>query len=293
MPDDDRADDSTEGTRPGPAARNRLNLIELITADAVVSDYTDAVADPSPSSRRQRVVVAAIALGVAGFVLSLGVSSRVLNAPAVDNQRDALSERITQSEARRGDLTRDLAELRAEVEQARAEELQTTQGGAALAVQIRRYEVATGYTPVEGPGVVVTLTDAPPDQTADDSEDLGAVIDSDVQHVVNGLWQAGAEAVAINGQRLTARSAIRSAAGAILVNYRPLRPPYRIQAIGDPETLESEFLAGPDAAELTGVSEQFGIGFTTESVDALRLPAATTALRETAQVITPGQGDTE
>ncbi len=276
----------------GPSARNRLNLIEQITADAVASDYAGAAAEPVPSSRRQRVLVAGIALAVAGFVLSLGVSARVLNAPAVDSQRAALTERITQAEDSQVALGSAVAELRSDVEAARRSELETVQGGYALNVRIRSYEVATGHTPVEGPGVVVTLTDAPADDSADDSEDdFGAVIDSDVQHAVNGLWQAGAEAIAVNGQRLTARSAIRSAAGAILVNYRPLRPPYLVQAIGDPVTLESRFLATTDAAELSGVSEQFGIGFTTEPADELRLPAATAALRDTAHATT-GQGET-
>ena len=276
-----------------PSARNRLNLIEQISADAVISDYTGAVPEPTPSSRRQRVLVAAIAAAVAGFIMAMGVSARVLNAPAVDSQRAALTARIQQAEDRREELTGTMGGLRAEVEKARAAELETVQGGAMMAVQIRGYELATGYVAVHGPGVVVTLSDAPEDSEGDDSEDLGAVIDSDVQHAVNGLWQAGAEAVAINDQRLTARSAIRSAAGAILVNYRPLRPPYLVQAIGDPRALEQGFLATSDATELSDVSAQFGIGFTTESVDEVRLPAATAALQQTATPIPSGQGETE
>ena len=56
---------------------------------------------------------------------------------------------------------------------------------------------------------------------------------------MNGLWSVGAEAIAVNGQRLTAQSAIRSAAGAILVNYRPLKPPYRVEAIGPPDLADA------------------------------------------------------
>ena len=78
----------------------------------------------------------------------------------------------------------------------------------------------------------MVLRDAEDTGAAD--ADLGRVLDRDVQLVVNGLWRPAPTAVAINGRRLTARTAIRSAGGAILVDYRPLRPPYRVEAVGDP-----------------------------------------------------------
>ena len=160
---------------------------------------------------------------------------------------------------------------------------------ALLARQVQDYELVTGYTAVTGPGAVVTLQDAPPDPESA-QPDLERVLDTDIQRAVNGLWQAGAEAVAVNGQRLTARSAIRSAAGAILVNYRPLRPPYRVEAVGPPSLAEA-FAASTDAAALRGVSEQFGIGLAIEDADNLLLPAATTALPEEAEVVDVQKGE--
>lgn len=273
----------TVATAAAPAARNRLNLIEQITAEAVASDYAAGAPGSAPTSRRQRVVVAAMALGLAGFVLAVGLSARVLNTPAVDEQKQALRDRIAEQEARREQLGPAVAELRVQVEQARRAELERVAGGTLLASQVRAYELATGYVAVTGPGAVVTLEDAPPDPDSE-QPDLERVLDSDIQRTVNGLWQAGAEAIAVNGQRLTARSAIRSAAGAILVNYRPLRPPYRVEAIG-PESLAEAFAAGADAAALRGVSEQFGIGLAIEEADDLLLPAGTTALPEDAEVV--------
>jgi uncharacterized protein YlxW (UPF0749 family) len=274
---------------PGPAARDRLNLIEQITADAVASDYADSVGQSAPSTRRQRVLIAALALGLAGFVLALGVSARILNAPVVAEQRIALTERVTAADARQDELLSSTAQLRAEVEAARAAELEQILGGAVLAESIAAHELATGYVAVTGPGVVVTLDDAPVAE-GEERADLEQVLDSDVQRTVNGLWWAGAEAIAVNGSRLTARTAIRSAADAILVNYRPLRPPYRVEAIG-PDTLLDQFLASQDAAELRGVSEQFGIGFSTEPARDLLLPAATSALPENAENIDPEEGE--
>lgn len=272
-----------------PAARDRLNLIELLAADAVASDYPPAPDWPDTPARRQRTLIATVALGLAGFVLALGVSARIINDPIVDEQRTALIERVQAADARQDELLGQTSQLREEVEAARAAELERALGGAALASSIAAAELATGYVAVTGPGVVVTLSDAP---VADGElpDDLEQVLDSDVQRAVNGLWSAGAEAIAVNGGRLTARSAIRSAAGAILVNYRPLRPPYRVEAIGSDQLLD-RFLASQDAAELRGISEQFGIGFTSESAGDLLLPAATSALPEYAEVIDSEEGD--
>jgi uncharacterized protein YlxW (UPF0749 family) len=275
--------------RPGPSARERQNLIDQLTSAAVASDYAD-VGDQRPAgSRRQRVLVAAVALGLAGFVLALGISERVLNDPAVNEQRSALIDRIASADDRNETLIGEVAAAREELAGARADSLAATLAGAVLADQITDLELVTGYSPVEGPGAVVTLTDAPVPQ-GEEGSDVERVLDSDVQRAVNGLWSVGAEAIAVNGQRLTAQSAIRSAAGAILVNYRPLKPPYRVEAIGPPD-LAQRFATTPDAQELASVSQQFGIGLETSSVDRITLRAATSTLPSDAEVVGQEEGE--
>ena len=271
------------------SARERLNLIEEITAAAVASDYGPVQDGPRPSQPRQRALVSAVAVGVAGLIIAMGVSARIINAPIVGEQREALRARIAQADEQGDSLAEQVTALRQQLQVARAEDLDASQTGRALAVDVARYELVTGYTAVTGPGAVVTLSDAAvPDE---DDPALSRVLDSDVQSAVNGLWQAGAEAVAVNGQRITARTAIRSAAGAILVNYRPLTPPYQISAIGPPE-LSDDFGATASAEDLRSVSRRFGIGFVTESADALALPAATTALPDQATVVEDTEGTT-
>lgn len=275
-----------------PAARHRLNLIELLTADAVTSDYADLQPAPAAPSRRQQALVVAIALGVVGFVLALGFSARVLNAPAVDSQRVALAGRIAAEQREQAALAREVAVLREEVVTARAAELDRVAGGAQVAAEVAALELATGYVAVRGPGAAVELTDARAGAQGEPT-DVERVLDTDVQRAVNGLWAAGAEAIAVNDQRVSTRTAIRSAAGAILVNYRPLRPPYRVAAIGPPGMLAA-FEAGADAAYLAGVASQYGIGFTSEPAEELLLPASTSPLPEQATVIEPdedAQGD--
>ena len=75
-----------------------------------------------------------------------------------------------------------------------------------------------GTSRVEGPGLRLTIDDAPNDQVSGPGGSDGRILDIDLQQVVNGLWSAGAEAVSVNGERLTALTAIRGADKSITVN---------------------------------------------------------------------------
>ncbi len=193
-----------------PSARERLNLIDQITSASVASDYADVPDQPPAGSRRQRVLVAGVALGLAGFVLALGISERVLNDPVVNDQRTALAERIDAADARNGGLIEEVAAGRVELNAAREDYLRVTVQGALLATQIRTLEVATGYAPVEGPGAVVTLTDAPVTEGEED-EDIERVLDSDIQRAVNGLVVRGSRGD--RGQRPAADRTVRDPVG--------------------------------------------------------------------------------
>ncbi len=104
--------------------------------------------------------------------------------------------------------------------------------------------------------------------------DTGRVRDRDLQRVVNGLWQAGAEAVSVNGRRLTALSAIRAAGDAVLVDNRPLAPPYTVLALGPGEELATAFRATAEGRHLEVLREEYGIRAGTTVHDRLELPAA-------------------
>ncbi len=94
----------------------------------------------------------------------------------------------------------------------------------------------------------------------------------DLQLVTNGLWQAGAEAIAINGQRLTARSAIRFAGEAILVDFRPLARPYVVNAIGDPAGLRARFVASSTGSYFAALSANYRIRTELVAQDSMTLP---------------------
>jgi len=88
----------------------------------------------------------------------------------------------------------------------------------------------------------------------------------------------------VNGQRLTSVSAIRSAGSAVLVDFHALQPPYRIEAIGDPASLERGFAASESARDLAAIVDRYGVRLSTETAGAVTLPAATSLLPVRARV---------
>jgi uncharacterized protein YlxW (UPF0749 family) len=99
------------------------------------------------------------------------------------------------------------------------------------------------------------------------------VLDTDLQHLVNGLWQAGAEAISINGERLTNLSAIRHAGSAITVNFRSLSRPYTVSAIGDPDRLPVRFGNTTSGQTWLDLQQKVGLKFSMRVVRSLSLPA--------------------
>jgi uncharacterized protein YlxW (UPF0749 family) len=109
----------------------------------------------------------------------------------------------------------------------------------------------------------------------------GKIVDRDLQIVVNGLWQAGATDIAINGRRLTPTSAIRSAGEAILVNYRPLIPPYVVSAIGpDANQIIGRFREGTAGLLLEELEATYGVFWELQTVGEVTLPAAASDIRQ-------------
>ena len=134
---------------------------------------------------------------------------------------------------------------------------------------------AAGYAAVTGSGIDLVLNDSPSSTGA--SDDPGRVVDRDIQFVVNGLWRAGATAIAINDRRLTSSSAIRAAGQAILVNYRPLVPPYHVRAIApDANAMAGTFRDGPAGLMLEELETQYGVVWELYSEGSITIPAATT-----------------
>jgi uncharacterized protein YlxW (UPF0749 family) len=214
--------------------------------------------------RSALLIIAAVLIGVL-----LGTSALALRAPATAAGKIKLSlvARIEAARAHADAQTRFIAEARTQINAAQAAAL-SQQSQTGLAAELSRLELEAGTVPVTGPGLVLTIDDAETktDPNAPDANprsatgpDQGKVIASDLQIIVNGLWQAGAEAISINGHRLTSRAAIRSAGEAILVDYRPLTRPYVITAIGDRGSLGVEFADNSGGSYLQSLTNNYKV----------------------------------
>ncbi|GGS25073.1 membrane protein [Streptomyces humidus] len=239
-----------------------------------------------PRTARAKLLLAA-GLVLAALVVTVGAVQARVAAPVVAKEREELIDRIDRETEAADRLESTVDKLRDDVSTRQQEALRQSGGG-------RRADlvgILAGAVEVHGPGVKLVVNDAKeatsgdgggPRETAGFS-DTGRVRDRDMQRVVNGLWASGAEAVSINGQRLTALSAIRAAGEAILVDNKPLVPPYTVLAVGEGKNLSTRFQDSADGLYLNALQENYGIRTAISVVDDVRLPAAPSVIVRTAQ----------
>jgi uncharacterized protein YlxW (UPF0749 family) len=256
-------------------------LLRNLVEDSLDEGYTRAAARRAAGEPASRAAVWFLTAGLllVGLLLATAFAQTRDRAGSAAAARDALVAEVEHRAAANDRAQARLDRQRAAVQRAQREVLALTGAGAELADRLARLEAATGAAPVTGPGMVVRLEEATGDGSGSDVDPRtdpdqdGRVTDRDLQTVVNEVWAAGAEAVAVNGQRLTALSAIRAAGDAVLVDFRPLSPPYRIEAVGDPERLRESFVGGFGGSYLQ-VLQGYGISYAVEDSDRLRLAAS-------------------
>lgn len=107
-----------------------------------------------------------------------------------------------------------------------------------------------GLTAVTGPGISVTLSDAPEDVINATEEDVSLLVvhQQDIQAVVNAMWRGGAEAVTIQGQRIVSTTGIKCHGPVVQLQGIPYPQPYVIEAIGDPTRLATAVETDEDVA---------------------------------------------
>ncbi|SEC95582.1 Uncharacterized conserved protein YlxW, UPF0749 family [Streptomyces sp. 3213] len=270
-----------------------MSLLTNVMDHSLDEGYAEAAARKKaagasgmPKTLKAKLGLAA-GLVLAALVVTLGAAQARVAAPVVAKERQELIDRIDKETKSADKLEGNVDTLRDDVS-ARQRAALKTSGGSGQADLV---SMLSGATAVHGPGVKLVVDDAKeassgggddPRETADFS-DTGRVRDRDMQRVVNGLWAAGAEAVSVNGQRLTALSAIRAAGDAILVDNRPLVPPYTVLAVGDGKRLSTRFQNGADGLYLNALEDNYGIRATIAVESDLRLPAAPSVIVRTAQ----------
>lgn len=254
---------------------------------AAAAERRDRAGLPRATSLRSpRLLVAALLVG-----LLVGIAAVQLRGSETTKQRTkaSLIERIEQQQEVVDARATEAGALRSEIAALDAETLREV--SESLAADVERLALVAGAVPVQGPAFVVTVDDAPttadepsgPDPREDSASTDGKVIARDLQILTNSLWEAGAEAVSINGQRLTTTASIRFAGEAILVDYRPLKRPYVLTAIGDPGSLPARFGDGNGGTYLSTLKSSFGIRAETAVRKQATVPASATLGTRAAQ----------
>lgn len=225
-------------------------------------------------------------LAVTGFLLLTAVSSARTTKRAEAPRKAELIDLIESRREQVDRLDQDVRKLRGEVATAERNAARSNELGAAANRALGDLAGKAGTTALHGPGVEVRLDDS--DRSPPSPDEAGAyrIHDSDLQLVVNSLFGAGAEAVAINGNRVVVTTPIRAAGDTIVVNFRPVSPPYRVTAIGADQRA---FDATEIATRFRRWTGLFGLGFTVRDLDDVTVPAYTGRVRiTTATPAAPG-----
>jgi uncharacterized protein YlxW (UPF0749 family) len=212
-------------------------------------------------------------------VFAAAVAQARSTAPGVKETQQVLVSSVRSSQAGANALAAQRGGLTAEVDNLRRSQLEGDAEGQRLLQQLDRLAFAGALTKVTGPGVTVTLTDpgVSPDLSDVSKERIPgsrqAVLDRDLQLVVNSLWASGAEATAVGGVRIGPNVTIRQAGGAILVDNQPISSPYVVNAVGPPHAMQDAFERSPGFQRMRLLEASYGVTATVDTHDSLTVSA--------------------
>ena len=259
--------------------RKHQDWFRLVLDTDGLSDYRDT------AEHRHRVdwigrALSLISTAAVGFVIVAAGIGMAQSRPQVTAARDQLRVSVLAEQARTNLVETEYLAARAALKATETAIRPDIDG--ALAAALDAQGIASGFVAMRGPGMLLLLNDSRQPQFSG-TTDLGRVIDRDLQHAINGLWAAGAEAISIDGIRLTNRTAIRNAGNAILVDYQPISLPIEIRALGNAKRMNTQFRQGTEWDELVQLRDRYRIRWTLTTHKRLAVPAGTSILPSLAQ----------
>jgi uncharacterized protein YlxW (UPF0749 family) len=223
--------------------------------------------------RPQWAVSIAGALAVIGFVGYAqwnGSPERVQFATSV---QQVLADQVTKLETEQQDLRAQIAAAEAKVLDFQTASTTSSSALAEVNKQLEDARLAVGLTALRGPGVLIEIADSKRIVPEGENPANYIVLVDDLRDIVAALWASGAEAIAINDERLVATSSIYGVGASILVNTAFLSPPCQIKAIGA-EGLLDRFNANPAfRGRVAQRIDVFGLEYASQAADALEVPA--------------------
>ena len=248
---------------PGSDQHGGEGLLDSIADNALDDDYYEV--RPGRYSRSQGLgtFASATAVMLLALMVTIAAVQTRTDRPLDQLERDALISDI-------GVRKSNLAENRKDSRGLSAEVLELQKSAPGSNPEVVALRVLTAQSGAIGPGISVTVdsngqTDAP---------ENGRVTENDLQILINGLWYAGAEAISINDNRISARSAIGRSGQSMTANYRSLTRPYTIVALGNKDQLEERIGANPAGKYWAQRVRSGGLRFVVEASDELMVPAA-------------------
>jgi len=213
------------------------------------------------------------ALFVLGFLIAAQLASEGPRIRITSQERTPLVSTVLDLQKQQDGLKQQVLDLRASIADLDA----AGEGGTAVAQQLNdrleQAQEAAGLVALAGPGLVIRLSDSGVPVPADADERDYLVSGADVRTVVEELWLAGAEAVAVNSERVTVATAIIDIGGSVLVNSAYLAPPYQVSAIGPSDMFDRLTQAVGFVDFIRSRAETYGIGVDYAVLDEVDLPA--------------------
>jgi uncharacterized protein YlxW (UPF0749 family) len=214
------------------------------------------------------VFVVAGTLFVTSMVSSQGTDLRAGRYDDLDGLARAQSNDLERSRVQAAALADEVDRLTADLD---------APGGQAEQRLARKLQGPAGLSAVHGPGVTITLDDAPDDALAKAGDDVSVVSNllvhqQDIQAVVNALWAGGAEAMTIEGQRVVATTGIKCVGNVVILHGVPYSPPYDIAAIGPTDQMLASVNSSPYIQLYLQVVEQSGLGWKVEERESIDMP---------------------
>jgi len=230
-------------------------------------------------SPRQRSLAWRISVAVAFACAGLLATTSMVNARSTDLRGGRHSDPIELVAAQR----QQVAELRQETEtlQQRVDGLTADVAGVkveALQEQVDALRAPAGLEAMTGPGIVVSLNDAPNDQEvpAGANPNVLVVHQQDIQAALNAFWAGGAEAVSLQGQRIISTTGVKCVGNTVVLQGVPYAPPYKIVALGNIETMYEALTNSPEVANYRAyTAPPYNLGFEIRQHGNLVVPAFT------------------
>jgi uncharacterized protein YlxW (UPF0749 family) len=239
-------------------------------------------------------VTLGVALLALGFLIAAQLASEVPRARYTTQERTPLLETADELQTEQDRLKARILELRTRIQTAEGQDEGDEDLVRQLNASLEKARIAAGLIALTGTGIVLQLEDSREPVPPDGSEADYLVGSRDIRRVVEELWGAGAEAIAVNGERITPTSAIIDIGSSLLVNSAYLAPPYQVSALG-PSDLYDRLSASPGFVDFVRArGEGYGIRISLAEPESVDIPAfvGTVTLRYSRPIASPSAGPT-